>query len=199
MKSLFKFLFGSAPYSTIHDPMERYVASQLEKTLPKVSYAVINNVLIPKSGRIGSSQIDHVVISIYGVFCIETKKHAGIILGSKIRRIFTQKLWNKNYRISPNPVEQNYSHIKALEELLGSKIKQPIVNIVVFPSAYKFYIDGYHNVGSVDDMVTTMSNYTTKVYRFDEAEQIIKTICNANMKGKNNHMQHASRVKAVYS
>ena len=199
MKNIFKLLFGSVPYANIHDPMERYVASQLEKTLPKTAYAVINNILIPKSGRIGTSQIDHVVVSIYGIFCIETKKHAGVILASKLKRIFTQKLWDKSYRINPNPVEQNYSHIKALEELLGAKLKQPIVNIVVFPSAYRFYIDGYHNVGSVDDMITTMSNYTTKVYRFDEAEQIIKTVCNANMKGMQNHQKHISRIKAVYS
>jgi hypothetical protein len=132
MKKLIKFLFSPTPYPEIDDPMERYVAHQLEMTLPKTAYAVINNVLISRSGRIGSSQIDHVVVSVYGIFCIETKRHAGVILASKLTRMFTQRLRHKNYRIIPNPVEQNYSHIMALEELLGDRIKQPIVSIVVF-------------------------------------------------------------------
>ena len=112
---------------------------------------------------------------------------------------FTQKLWNKNYRISPNPVEQNYSHIKALEELLGQRIKQPIVSIVVFPSAFKFYVDGYQNVGSVDDMINSMATHTEKVYRFDEAKNIIETICSSNMKSGYSHQHHISRVKSIYS
>ncbi|MGB2687198.1 MAG: nuclease-related domain-containing protein [Candidatus Saccharimonas aalborgensis] len=199
MKKLFKYLFGSSPYSHIHDPEERYVALQLTRSLPRISYATINNALLPKSGRIGTAQVDHIVVSVFGIFCIETKKHAGLILASKMTRIFTQRLWSNNYRINPNPVEQNYSHICALNELLKSKLKQPIVNIVVFPSAYKFYIDGYENVGSVEDMMSTMATYTQQVYRFDEAKDIIETICENNLKDVSSHQRHVRNVKAVYS
>lgn len=78
--------------SHVSDAEERYVALQLMRNFASGDYAVISNVLIPYSGRIGTSQIDHIVVSIYGIFCIETKSHKGWILGSKARGIFAQVL-----------------------------------------------------------------------------------------------------------
>jgi hypothetical protein len=118
---------------------ESYVANQLSKSLPRGEYAIINDLLLPNDGPVRTSQIDHLVISTYGIFCIETKSHKGWIFGSKARRLFTQVIFRNKYRITPNPVEQNNSHIKTVKLLLGSKLKAPIVNIVVFPSAEKFF------------------------------------------------------------
>ena len=55
---------------------ESRVARQLDK-LKDEEYKVFNDVLI-RTGR-GSSQIDHIVISIYGIFVIETKNYSGWI------------------------------------------------------------------------------------------------------------------------
>ncbi|MBO7525879.1 MAG: NERD domain-containing protein [Clostridia bacterium] len=49
---------------------EKQVAALLS-LLPKDRYKVINDLLIQKGGH--STQIDHVVVSVYGVFVIETK------------------------------------------------------------------------------------------------------------------------------
>ena len=44
-------------------------------------YKQLNNVTLPlKNG--GSTQIDHVIVSIYGIFVIETKNYQGMIFGS---------------------------------------------------------------------------------------------------------------------
>lgn len=43
------------------------------------AYNVFNNVML-KTGK-GTTQIDHVVISRYGIFVIETKSHKGTIFG----------------------------------------------------------------------------------------------------------------------
>lgn len=185
--------------SHVSDKEERYVALQLMKSFPSGEYAVLSNVLIPNSGRIGTSQIDHIVVSIYGIFCIETKSHKGWILGSKARRIFTQHIYRKNYPIRPNPVVQNETHIRALRELLGKKIKAPIVNIVVFPSADKFIIDGYENVGSIDDLYETIISRHDKVYLFSEARDIIEKIAKANLKHPEAHALHVDSVKSVHS
>ena len=157
------------------------------------------NILIPYSGRIGTSQIDHVVVSTHGVFCIETKSHKGWIFGSKARKIFTQHLYRKNYPIRPNPVIQNDTHIRALKELLGSKIKAPIVNIVVFPSADKFIMDGYENVGSMNDLYETIKSCHSKVYLFEEAKEIIEAIAEANMKHSEAHAYHVHAVKTIHA
>ena len=52
-------------------------------TLPQKQYQVINNVMLrKKSGK--TTQIDHVVISPYGIFVLETKNYRGYITGSEL-------------------------------------------------------------------------------------------------------------------
>jgi len=177
---------------------ELYVALQLTKSLPHREYAVISDLLLPNDGPIRTSQIDHLVVSTHGIFCIETKSHKGWILGSKVRKVFTQALYRSNYRITPNPVEQNNSHIKTLKGLIGDNLKAPIVNIVVFPSAEKFFINGYENVGSVNDMIDSVFKHSEKIYSYNEASQIIETVCRYNFKKPIEHVKHIERVRAVH-
>ena len=59
---------------------EKVVAGKLDH-LPKDQYKVLNNVTIPTPK--GSSQIDHLVVSIYGIFVIETKNYNGWIYGGE--------------------------------------------------------------------------------------------------------------------
>lgn len=51
------------------------------KSLPKDRYRVINDLLLTWNGH--STQIDHVIISIYGIFVIETKFYKGWISGGE--------------------------------------------------------------------------------------------------------------------
>ena len=113
--------------------------------------------------------------------------------------IFTQVLYRNKYPIVPNPVTQNETHINALKELLGNKVKAPIVNIVVFPSADKFIMDGYENVGSMNDLYDIISSRHGKVYLYKEAKEIIDSISKANMKHPEVHAYHARNVRNVYS
>lgn len=196
---MFRYFKNRRKISHVTDAEERYVALQLMKSFPYGEYAVLSNILIPYSGRIGTSQIDHIVVSVHGIFCIETKSHKGWILGSKARKIFTQVLYRKKYPIKPNPVTQNETHIKALNELLGKKIKAPIVNVVAFPSADKFIIDGYKNVGSMNDLYQVISSSHDKVYLFKEAKEIIELISKANMKHPDAHAHHVKSIRAVHA
>ena len=53
---------------------ERVVAGKLD-FLPKDQYRVLNDVTLPTPQ--GSSQIDHLVVSVYGIFVIETSPRLG--------------------------------------------------------------------------------------------------------------------------
>ena len=81
---------------------ERKVNSVLEKFLPK-EYHLITNVTLPfdDDGKQTSSQIDHVVVSRYGIFVIETKHWKASTA--------------ERYK---NPKTQNIKHIKALQQCL---------------------------------------------------------------------------------
>ena len=49
-------------------------------TLPKDQYIVLNNIMLRTVT--GTTQIDHIVVSVYGIFVIETKNYKGWIFGN---------------------------------------------------------------------------------------------------------------------
>lgn len=178
---------------------ELYVAQQLTKSLPNTEYAVISDLLLPNDGPMRISQIDHLIVSPYGIFCIETKSHKGWVSASKARRLFTQIIYRNKYPITPNPVEQNDGHIKTLKALLGGRLKAPIIYIIVFPSAERFFINGYENVGSVNDMINSIFEHSSKTYTYKETVEIIEVICNYNIRPTIEHAKHVERVKSIHA
>ena len=82
---------------------------------PKI-YVSLNNVTIPTQG--GTTQIDHIVVSRYGIFVIEAKNMNGWIFGDATSRQWTQNLFGQKTRFQ-NPLHQNYRHTQALSEFLG--------------------------------------------------------------------------------
>ena len=107
---------------------ESNVARTLRR-LPKDEYKVFNNLLLHTSR--GSSQIDHVVVSVYGIFVIETKRYSGWIHGNEKSRNWTQTIYKTRTKFR-NPIKQNWSHIYALKEVLSDYGCINYYNIVVF-------------------------------------------------------------------
>ena len=84
--------------------------------LDKQTYHRLNNITLPLANG-GSTQIDHVIVSIHGIFVIETKHYKGWIFGSERQAQWTQTIMGRKYKFQ-NPLRQNYLHIKTLSELL---------------------------------------------------------------------------------
>ena len=85
--------------------------------LPFWRYHKFKNVTLPT--EYGSSQIDHIIVSKYGVFVVETKMMTGWIYGKQYDKEWTQKFPNKSFKFQ-NPLRQNYGHIKALQAFIFS-------------------------------------------------------------------------------
>ena len=84
--------------------------------LDKSVYTLIRDVTIPAGD--GTTQIDHVIVSVYGVFVVETKNLKGWIFGSDTQKQWTQCIFGKKFSFQ-NPLLQNYRHTKCLSEYLG--------------------------------------------------------------------------------
>ena len=84
--------------------------------LEKHLYHRLNNITLPLANG-GSTQIDHVIVSKYGIFVIETKNYKGWIFGNEAQRQWTQVIMGRKYKFQ-NPLRQNYLHIKTLSDLL---------------------------------------------------------------------------------
>ena len=82
--------------------------------LSSSDYIDLNNVTI-RTHR-GTTQIDHVIISRYGVFVVETKRMSGWIFGNEGDPFWTKTNRGNKLRFQ-NPLHQNESHIRALSSL----------------------------------------------------------------------------------
>jgi Nuclease-related domain len=120
--------------------------SQLSK-----EYMVLNDILLPNpKAKSGYSQIDHVVLSPYGIFVIETKNFQGTIYGSPE---YKQWLINEKFKFM-NPFVQNYGHIACIKTLVGPKFKDAFVSIVSFTKRCTFKTDlSYRKIQSSELLI----------------------------------------------
>ena len=104
---------------------EFLVKLELNK-LPKKEYIILNDIMLENQN--GTHQIDHIVISKYGIFVIEMKNYYGMIVGDEYNSNWTQYLGKNRYQFK-NPIHQNYGHVKVLQEILklDNNIFIPIV------------------------------------------------------------------------
>lgn len=96
--------------------------------LPKDRYHLLKDVTLPTED--GTTQIDQILVSRYGVFVIETKNMKGWIFGSAGQRQWTQKLYKKSFKFQ-NPLHQNYKHLKTLESALELK-PDALFSVIIF-------------------------------------------------------------------
>ncbi|MHB8108634.1 MAG: nuclease-related domain-containing protein [Syntrophorhabdaceae bacterium] len=66
----------------------------------------------------GTTQIDHIVVSMYGIFVIEIKNYSGWIYGDEEQPLWTQVLYGSKKRFQ-NPLHQNYKHTMELSRTVG--------------------------------------------------------------------------------
>lgn len=89
-------------------------------------YRRVHDLVLPCRG--GTTQIDHILVSVYGIFVIETKNMRGWIFGDERSTQWIQSIFGKKFRFQ-NPLHQNFRHVKALAEFLGvpDNVLRPVV------------------------------------------------------------------------
>jgi hypothetical protein len=173
---------------------ELIIAGVLSK-LP-IHYKVMNNVLLEYEPNI-YSQMDHLVISSFGIFVIESKNYSGYIFGKAQDNDWSQVLYGKNNEKKtfhmPNPIKQNISHIKALQKVLT---KFPIFyhNIVVFTGNCKIErTEGSTPVVHVMKLLETIRDLSQIQYLNNEQVTEIFSIIN-NLNKPEMISDHINRV-----
>ena len=116
---------------------EKLVAGRLRKGLPE-EYLILNDIYLPLPDGT-TTQIDHVVVSQYGVFVVETKTYSGWIFGDEKSKEWTQSIYHKKSQFQ-NPKRQNYKHICALADNLGID-KSHFIGVVAFTGDCTFKTD----------------------------------------------------------
>lgn len=97
---------------------EELVGRMTLNKLDRKRYTAFHDLYLPRPDGKGTTQIDHVVVSPFGIFVIETKNMDGWIFGDERSRQWTQSIYGKKTRFQ-NPLHQNALHIHALAKFLG--------------------------------------------------------------------------------
>lgn len=107
---------------------ETRVSATLRYILDPEHYVIMDDLTLPTDT--GTTQIDHVVLSRYGIFVVETKNMSGWIFGSSDQAKWTQVHYGRKTRFQ-NPMRQNYQHVKVVQEVLGVELSA-LYNVVAF-------------------------------------------------------------------
>lgn len=153
---MFKYLLKSAVRSAIRSAEQSYntperkgargerrVHNALSSVLNESEYRVLSDLILPLAGS--TTQLDHLVLSRFGIFVIETKNMSGWIFGSADQPKWTQVQKGGKRRSFQNPLRQNHAHVKAVESILEVDPKF-LHNFVVFTGSAEPKSDMPQNV-----------------------------------------------------
>jgi hypothetical protein len=141
-------------------------------TLNSDTYRRFHDVILPT--RNGTTQFDHIIVSPFGVFIIETKNLKGWIFGSEDQAKWTQSLYGKNYSFQ-NPIRQIFRQKKGLSEHL--KLNEHFIHtIIYFVGDCKFKTNMPYNVLR-SGLSSYIKQHTNRILASEEIERITKKLC----------------------
>lgn len=170
---------------------EKTVASILY-LLDKSEYKIINNIVL-KYGNY-TTQIDHIVISDFGIFVIETKNYKGWILGYENSEYWTQVIFRRKEKFY-NPIRQNLSHIRALKNCLCEFTNIEYKSIIAFSTNADIKVNTTTDVVYSNKLNPTIKKYSKINLTQKEKEEIFQKINEQNLYKTYDKKQHIKSIK----
>src|SRR5690606_13886590 len=160
--------------------------------LNRCQYSVINNLVLESNG--GTSQIDHVVVSDFGIFVIETKNYKGWIFGGDEAEYWTQVIYKYKQQFY-NPIRQNRGHVLALKHHLRTLPNIAYIPIVVFSDKATLKTAIYSEVTYSSTLLETIKAYTDVNLTQKEKDAIIARLNAVNMKANYSRRKHIKAIR----
>lgn len=171
---------------------EHSIAKRLRK-LNKKEYRVYNDIYIKLGEK--TTQIDHLVISIYGIFVIETKNYNGWIHGSEKSEYWTQSIYGNKTKFR-NPIKQNWAHIYFLKNCLPTYKTEVFHPITVFTGRARLkYIYTTVPVIYKHKLLKTIKQTILPCLTFDQVEDIHNQIRKCVIDKKRGRKAHKKYVR----
>ena len=165
-------------------------------TLLQDNEFIFKNVLIP-AGNGKMSELDCVLVTRKGLFCIEVKNWSGTIKGGNTDEIWRQDFskYKRPQKEHQNPVIQNHKHCDTLIKLL--KFKYSVFNIVIFLSQSNLryvqsrnsftlnkFKEGYNHLpqntltrSQINEIASVLKPFEAGANELDEFREQKKRIC----------------------
>ncbi|NVH50401.1 NERD domain-containing protein [Photobacterium damselae subsp. damselae] len=171
-----------------------FLVNRLLSKLPESDYTLIKDVTLPTSD--GTTQVDHIVVSKYGIFVVETKNMKGWIFGSARQKLWTQKIYRHSSKFQ-NPLHQNYKHIKVLETLLGCSVDY-LHSVIVFIGDSTFKTEMPPNVTYARGSIRYIQQFNKVVFSDKDYARLTDSINQIKLKrGVITDLKHRNYVKEI--
>lgn len=142
--------------------------------LPLDSFIVMNDVWLPLDGG-SETQIDHVVVSTYGIFVIETKNWKGVIYADAKSAVWTK--FNRGHKEKfKNPIRQNYKHLIAIKEKFFRPGDDFVFGVVTMSGLAVFRYGVPEGVVYYDDLVAWVLSHNMPCIKPEQVPEIADAI-----------------------
>lgn len=161
-------------------------------SLNRETYYRLDNITLET--RDGTTQVDHVIVSPFGIFVIETKNMSGWIFGGERESQWTQKIFRKTFRFQ-NPLRQNFKHVKAVEEMLGVP-SDTVHSVVAFMGNSRFKTPMPPNVTHGLGYIRYIKSFQERVFSEEEVQRLVSLLESGRMQPSiATHRNHVTNLK----
>lgn len=161
--------------------------------LDKETYHRFHNVTLPTVD--GTTQIDHVLVSKYGIFVVETKNMKGWIFGSERDSQWTQSIYKHKSKFQ-NPLRQNLKHTKALEAALDVPADK-VHSIITFVGDATLKTEMPANVTRGAGFIDYVKRFQQRVFTDAEVAGLVARLQTGRLKpGLATHVVHVQNLRA---
>ena len=179
---------------------ELAVSSILHSLPPE--YCVLDNIIIPDQvtdpNKKYTTQIDHVVVSPYGIFVIETKNYSGRVYGEEKSQQWAQTFKAKEGQFFYNPVKQNWGHIYALSEHLRLNVRL-FKPVVVFSNNCRLNVESTVPVIYVSELKNRILSYTEIIIPERKITEIINRLNSLCLVGEEIEDKHVWSIRVRFA
>ena len=157
-------------------------------------YHKFHNIILPSKN--GTTQIDHLIVSIYGIFIVETKNIKGWIFGSENQATWTQSLYSNKYSFQ-NPLRQAFRQKKVLSEFLNLD-EWNIQTVSYFVGDCKFKTQFPDNV-ITSGIGRFIKRFRNQILTTEDVSRIIKVIENHLSESSLSNRDHVRSLRIRHS
>lgn len=154
--------------------VRRILAAGLEKN----RYTLLNDLVIPSGG--GTIHIDHMVISKFGIFVIESQHARGWVSGAEFQDRWKQ-YHLRRFTLFDNPLHRNHLQVQALENLLKLPPSK-LHSIVVLVGNKGLKTRMPMNVLQPEKLISHIRKSTDHLLSADQAAQVLQKVEDARVK-----------------
>lgn len=146
---------------------EALLSGVVRTTFGPPDYHLMNHVTLQMHD--GTTQVDHILVSRFGVFVIETKDYKGWIFANANQANWTQVLFKWKFKFQ-NPIFQNLRHVRAVQSLLDFLPPDAVKSVVVFTGEAKFMTAIPQGVFSISGLVDYLCEQTVEVMSLNRVQ-----------------------------